>query len=701
MTSPNLPDDSRQEEPKAPSHAPETQSRKDAPTPPREQGDDTPLGGAPAPQGRPPRGMSPHPPMSRWQYIFWLVLLVLIPLFGYSQMRDKGRVLELTQSEFEGILQRRTVTTLTVSESAGTGVLTVKGRFQEGEGQKEEKEFVTKVIYSDTLDSMIREYCPLYEAKSEGSTFTQVLFMLLPTVLLIAFFYFIFTRQMRGAGGAMDFGKSRARRLEPGEGGPVTFRDVAGCDEAKEEMQEIVEYLKDPQAFGRLGGRIPRGVLLVGAPGTGKTLLAKAIAGEAGVPFYSISGSDFVEMFVGVGASRVRSMFADAKKDAPCLIFIDEIDAVGRSRFHGMGGGNDEREQTLNALLVEMDGFQSNQGIIVIAATNRPDVLDHALLRPGRFDRQITVDLPDLRGRIAILKVHARKTRLAEDVDLRIIARGTSGFSGAELENLVNEAALLATRAKREAVTMPDLEEARDKVRWGRERRSHKMDAKCRRLTAYHEAGHALVILCCPEAMPLHKITIVPRGNAMGLTMTLPKDDELDRSKRQFLDMIAVCFGGRAAEELTMEDISAGASMDIQQATDIARKMVCQWGMSDRLGPIHYAVQENAVTKGFSPETEREIDLEIRRIVDEQKSRATQILTQHRVELEKLAGELLEKETLSAQEVYELLGWPIPQDAQEAPEEGTEEEPPEVAAVRKALKNTPQEGDTPQEEPKA
>ena len=703
MTSPNLPDDSRQEEPKAPSRAPETQSRKDAPTPPREQGDDTPLGGAPAPQGRPPRGMSPHPPMSRWQYVFWLVILVLIPLLGYSQMRNRGQALELAQSEFENYLQKGAVDSLMVSESAGSGILTVKGKLllqDSVDGEETLQDFQARVIYSAAMDAMIRQHCRHYDAKAEGSSFTQLVFMLLPTVLLIAFFYFIFTRQMRGASGAMDFGKSRARKQEPGEGGPVTFRDVAGCDEAKEDMQEIVEYLKDPQSFSRLGGRVPRGVLLVGPPGTGKTLLAKAIAGEAKVPFYSISGSDFVEMFVGVGAARVRNMFAEAKKDAPCLIFIDEIDAVGRSRFSGIGGGHDEREQTLNALLVEMDGFQPNQGIIVIAASNRPDVLDPALLRPGRFDRQITVDLPDLRGRVAILKVHARKTRLAEDVDLRIIARGTPGFSGADLENLINEAALLATRAKRDAVTMADLEEARDKVRWGRERRSHKMDDKCRRLTAYHEAGHALVGMCCPDAMPLHKITIIPRGPALGATMTLPKDDEPTASRRQILDMIAVCFGGRTAEELTMDDISTGASMDIRQATDLAKKMVCQWGMSERLGLINYAGREEHLFLGrditrsedFSPETAREIDLEIRRIVDEQKSRATQILESHREELDKLAQALLERETLSARQVYALLEWPMPQDAQPLQEDSlADEDTPEVAAIREALKNPSQE----------
>ena len=654
-------------------------------------------GGAPQPPLPPQKNGSSLPPMARWQYFFWLAILVLIPVLGYTHLRDREKVREIPQSTFEALLDQGLVTAVTISES-GSGVVTLSGQTKgvDAIDGGAPMRFRCKAIYSQTLDSMIREHCPEFRAESEGSSFTQLLFMLLPTVLLIAFFYFLFVKQMRGSGGAMDFGKSRARRQGPDEKAPVTFKDVAGCDEAKEDMQELVDYLKDPASFSRLGGRIPRGVLLSGPPGTGKTLLAKAIAGEAGVPFYSISGSDFVEMFVGVGAARVRNMFEEAKKDAPCLIFIDEIDAVGRSRFSGIGGGHDEREQTLNALLVEMDGFQANQGIIVIAATNRPDVLDPALLRPGRFDRQITVDLPDLRGRVAILKVHAKKTRLADDVDLRIIARGTPGFSGADLENVINEAALLATRQKHDAVTMADLEEARDKVRWGRERRSHKMDQKSRRLTAFHEAGHALVGLCCPDAMPLHKITIIPRGPALGATMTLPKNDENTVSKRQILDMIAVCFGGRTAEELVMDDISTGASQDIRQATELAKKMICQWGMSERLGLINYGGREEHLFLGrevtrsedFSPETAREIDMEIRRIVDEQKKRATEILTTHRAELDKLANALLEQETLTAKQVYDLLGWPAPQDDQEeeAPQDDDSDAPADLAELRDALK---------------
>ncbi|MCQ2397208.1 MAG: ATP-dependent zinc metalloprotease FtsH, partial [Lentisphaeria bacterium] len=628
------------------------------------------------PQFRPQNG-APRPPMARWQVLFWIILIVLLPLCTKFFIGSKNAIDELTQQAFESHLIRGLVSEMVTRDSSSSSVVTVTGTYIPATKHEDgattldaPRKFRTKVIYSSELDQLIRKHCKSYSAKSDSNTFSQVLFMLLPTILFIAFFYFIFVKQMRGGDGALKFGKSRARRLDPDAEHPVTFKDVAGCDEAKEDMAEIVDYLKNPEAFSRLGGKIPRGVLLVGPPGTGKTLLAKAIAGEAQVPFFSISGSDFVEMFVGVGAARVRDMFEDGKKNAPCLIFIDEIDAVGRSRFSGIGGGHDEREQTLNALLVEMDGFEQNQGVIIIAATNRPDVLDPALLRPGRFDRQITVDLPDLHGRIAILKVHAKKTRLKDDVDLRIIARGTPSFSGADLANLINEAALLATRRKLDAVGMPELEEARDKVRWGRERRSHKMDDKVRRLTAYHEAGHALVGMCCPDAMPLHKITIIPRGPALGATMTLPKDDSVSVSKRQILDMIAVCFGGRTAEELTMDDISAGASQDIRPAPELASKMVWQRGMANGLGLINYAGREEHIFLGrditrsddFSPETAREIDLEIRRIVDEQKQRATDILTEHRDDLEKLAQALLVQETMSAHDVYQLLGWQEPVD---------------------------------------
>src|SRR5216110_2462338 len=427
--------------------------------------------------------------------------------------------------------------------------------------------------------------------------FVSLLVSWLPFIALIGVWIFL-SRQMQGAGGkALGFGKSRAKLLTEAHG-RVTFEDVAGVDEAKQDLQEIVEFLRDPGKFQRLGGRIPRGVLLVGPPGTGKTLLARAIAGEANVPFFTISGSDFVEMFVGVGASRVRDMFEQAKKNAPCIIFIDEIDAVGRHRGAGLGGGNDEREQTLNQLLVEMDGFEANEGVILIAATNRPDVLDPALLRPGRFDRQITVNLPDVRGREAILKVHAKNVKLAPSVDLSVIARGTPGYSGAELANLLNEAALLAASTNKKAVSMVELEEARDKVRWGRERRSMAMTDEDKKFTAWHEAGHALVNVLLKHTHPLHKVTIIPRGQALGATMYLPKDDILNRRRKELLDIIAVTMAGRIAEEIVSDDISSGATGDIQGSTAIARRMVCEWGMSEKMGMVEYGEHEDYVFLG-------------------------------------------------------------------------------------------------------
>jgi cell division protease FtsH len=443
----------------------------------------------------------------------------------------------------------------------------------------------------------------------------------------------------------------------------TTFKDVAGIEEAMEEVSELVEFLKDPKKFQRLGGRIPKGVLMIGPPGTGKTLLAKAIAGEADAAFFSISGSDFVEMFVGVGASRVRDMFEQARKNVPCLVFIDEIDAVGRSRGHGLGGGNDEREQTLNALLVEMDGFDTQEGIIIIAATNRPDVLDPALLRPGRFDRQVTVNLPDVRGREGILKVHAKNVKLAANVDLSIIARGTPGYSGAELANLLNEAALLAARMNKKAVTMVELEEARDKVRWGRERRSLAMTDEEKEFTAWHEAGHALVSVMLNHTHPLHKVTIIPRGQALGSTMQLPKGDVLNRRHKEMLDMIAVTMAGRISEEIVSGDTSTGAAGDIQQATNLARAMVCQWGMSDKMGMVQYGADDEFVFLGremgrpkvYSEETAREIDEEIKRIIDDGHKVASDIIQTHRDKLELIASSLLEYETLDGAQVEEIV----------------------------------------------
>ncbi|MBI1393173.1 MAG: ATP-dependent zinc metalloprotease FtsH [Alphaproteobacteria bacterium] len=491
-----------------------------------------------------------------------------------------------------------------------------------------------------------------------------ILFNILPFLIFLAFFFFIM-RQMQGAGGkAMGFGKSRAKLLTERQG-RVTFEDVAGIDEAKEELEEIVEYLKDPMKFQRLGGKIPKGALLVGPPGTGKTLLARAIAGEANVPFFTISGSDFVEMFVGVGASRVRDMFEQAKKNAPCIIFIDEIDAVGRHRGAGLGGGNDEREQTLNQLLVEMDGFEANEGIILIAATNRPDVLDPALLRPGRFDRQVVVPNPDVMGREKILNVHAKKVPLAPDVNLRTIARGTPGFSGADLANLVNEAALLAARRGKRYVTAKEFDDAKDKVLMGAERRSMVMTEDEKALTAYHEAGHALVGLSVPGNDPVHKATIIPRGRALGMVQYLPERDRYSMSLEQMKARIAMAMGGRVAEELKFgkEKVTSGAQQDIEQATKIARAMVTQYGLSEKLGPIAYAEDEGEVflgqsiarSKSISTDTAKLIEDEIKRFITEGYDKAREILTERRSDWEKLAEALLEYETLTGEEISKLM----------------------------------------------
>ena len=491
---------------------------------------------------------------------------------------------------------------------------------------------------------------------------TSIAAQVIPFVIIIGLLYFLFVRQLRQAGrGALSFGKSRAKLLTR-DRDRITFADVAGCDEAKEEVSEVVEFLKDPKKFTKMGGRIPKGILMVGPPGTGKTLLAKAVAGEADVPFFSISGSDFVEMFVGVGASRVRDMFEQGRKSAQCLIFIDEIDAVGRQRGAGLGGGNDEREQTLNSLLVEMDGFDPNEGVIIIAATNRPDVLDSALLRPGRFDRQIYVDLPDLVGREQILRVHAKKVSLAENVDLQVIARGTPGLSGAELANLLNEAALLAARRGKKKIEMTDVDDAREKVQFGRERR-RLMDDEEKKLTAYHEAGHALVQAVLDDGhMPVHKVTIIPRGRSLGSTMFIPKKDILTHAKKRMESQIAMGLGGRIAEEFVMGDVSSGAAGDIKQVTKIARHMVCDWGMSP-LGPVAFGDSHDTVflgreitrTENVSEETARRIDAEIHRIIDEQYTRAKEIVSQRRAELDKIAEALLEFETIDGKHVMEIL----------------------------------------------
>ena len=503
------------------------------------------------------------------------------------------------------------------------------------------------------------------EAKpEEEQSFLMSIFVSwFPMILLIGVWVF-FMRQMQGGGkgGAFSFGKSKAKLLDESKE-RLTFADVAGCDEAKEEVSELVDFLRDPSKFQNLGGRIPRGVLMVGSPGTGKTLLAKAIAGEAKVPFFSISGSDFVEMFVGVGAARVRDMFEQAKKQSPCIIFIDEIDAVGRQRGAGLGGGNDEREQTLNALLVEMDGFEGASGVIVIAATNRPDVLDAALLRPGRFDRQVVVPLPDIRGREQILLVHMRKVPCAPDVDANVLARGTPGMSGADLANLVNEAALFAARRTKRFVEMDDFEAAKDKIFMGSERRSMVMPEEERRNTAYHESGHAVVAKLCPKTDPVHKVTIIPRGRALGLTMQLPSEDRYSMDKERILSTIAVLFGGRIAEEIFMNQMTTGASNDFERATDMARKMVTQWGMSDALGPMVYGENEGEVFlgrsvtthKNISEATMQKVDMEIRRIIDQQYALARKLIETHRDKIEAMTHALLEWETIDADQINDIM----------------------------------------------
>jgi cell division protease FtsH len=531
---------------------------------------------------------------------------------------------------------------------------------------------------------------------SVSNTFANMMMSLLPIILIVGVLIFFFRQQMKSAGrGAMNFGRSKARLLTMDKN-KVTFKDVAGIQEAKEELQEIVEFLRDPRKFQKLGGSIPKGVLMVGAPGTGKTLLARAIAGEADVPFFSISGSDFVEMFVGVGASRVRDMFEQGKKNAPCLIFIDEIDAVGRHRGQGMGGGNDEREQTLNQMLVEMDGFDTQEGVIIIAATNRPDVLDPALLRPGRFDRQVTVSLPDVNGREEILRVHVKKIKLQAGVDLSRIAKGTPGFSGAELANLINEAALLAARRNLTAVTLDELEEARDKVRWGRERRSLAMSDKEKTGTAWHEAGHAYLNVVLKHCHPLHKVTIIPRGPYLGATMYLPDGDKYSTQKKEALDSLVMTMGGRIAEQFHSEDISNGAAGDIRQATHLSRQMVCEWGMSEKLGMIGYSETEGSSFLGrefgkgrdYSEATAQAIDAEIKKLIDDAYQQAEKLLNEGRDKVELIAMALLEFETLDASHVRDLVEFGEMKDPPPAPK------PPPIPdelAKKEAAKSTTKE----------
>ena len=599
------------------------------------------------------------------RYILWIAILGAIPLLMLFRQNVNPPSDPMPQSEFmRKVEDGQIANAVIVLDPTSPYLRDISGKYWATNtvGERIKADFHAQVFLTeDKLQELLST--SQFDSKRPNTLLMNFFMTMFPIIAIGLLIWFIFIRQIRMAGkGALSFGKSKARLLAK-EKNKTTFKDVAGIEEAKDEVSELVEFLKDPKKFQKLGGRIPKGVLMVGPPGTGKTLLAKAIAGEADAAFFSISGSDFVEMFVGVGASRVRDMFEQARKNVPCLVFIDEIDAVGRSRGHGMGGGNDEREQTLNALLVEMDGFDTTDGIIIIAATNRPDVLDPALLRPGRFDRQITVNLPDVRGREAILKVHAKNIKLDPSADLAVIARGTPGYSGAELANLLNEAALLAARTSKKAVGMAELEEARDKVRWGRERRTLAMSEEDKKSTAWHEAGHALVNVVLEHTHPLHKVTIIPRGQSLGSTMYLPKEDLLNRKRKELLDIIAMTMGGRIAEEVVSDDLSSGAAGDIQQATQMARLMVTQWGMSDKLGMISYGDsneyvflgRELARHKDYSEKTSQEIDDEVKRIIDEAFRRAKEIIDSHRDKLEAIANALLEYETLDGTQVEDIV----------------------------------------------
>ena len=592
----------------------------------------------------------------------WVVILVMILLLVTMLSQGEETPPDKEYTEFIAMVERGEVARVTLEDGD------VKGELRDGTG-----DFTTYVPPELTdelfLVLVANDVEIKAQRKAEAGFWRQILIMWFPLLLILGLWIF-FIRQMQAGGGkAMSFGKSRARLMSEKNPNPVTFDDVAGVEESKVELQEIIEFLKEPKKFTRLGGRIPKGVLLVGPPGTGKTLLARAVAGEAEVPFYSIAGSDFVEMFVGVGASRVRDLFLQAKKNAPCIIFVDEIDAVGRHRGAGLGGGHDEREQTLNQLLVEMDGFETNEGVIMIAATNRPDVLDPALLRPGRFDRRVVVPPPDLRGRLAILKVHTRRVPLSEDVDLQVLARGIPGFVGADLQNLVNESALLAARRDAEAVEMVDFEEAKDKLLLGAARRSLIMSDQDKRQTAYHEAGHALVAALTPDCDPVHKVTIIPRGMALGATLTMPEEDRYSMSKDQILAHIRHAMGGRAAEQLVFGVLTTGAANDLKQATESARRMVCEYGMGDNIGPVSLGEEGGDVFLGrdlvtrkeYSEKRAEQIDLEITLILKNGYNEALKLLEENRELLDRVSDALLERETLEGAELQLLIaGEPLP-----------------------------------------
>ena len=586
--------------------------------------------------------------LSMW-LVIGLTMILLFQMFNKPQRPSDA----ISYSEFWSSV-----------ESGAINKVSIQGEEITGVGE-DGRPFKTVAPNDTELLPMLRKSdVNISVNKPEATPWYLTLFVSWFPMLLLIGVWIFFMRQMQmgGKGGALSFGKTRAKLQGEGEV-KVTFKDVAGIDEAKEELEEIIDFLRDPQKFTRLGGRIPKGVLLAGPPGTGKTLLARAIAGEAGVPFFTISGSDFVEMFVGVGASRVRDLFTQGKKNAPCIIFIDEIDAVGRHRGAGLGGGHDEREQTLNQLLVEMDGFEGNDGVIIIAATNRPDVLDPALLRPGRFDRQVVVPVPDIKGREMILDIYGKKTKLAADVDMAVIARGTPGFSGADLENLVNEAALLAARENKDEVDASLLERAKDKVMMGAERRSMIISEKEKEITAYHEAGHALVARLLPGADPIHKVTIIPRGRALGLTMQLPVDEKYTHARGYLLDRIAILFGGRVAEQLVFNEITTGAGNDIERASELARKMVCEWGMSDELGPLAYGKKEEHIFLGreiaqhrdYSEQTAQRIDAAVKQIIVEANDKVTRLLEENRDILKAIAAELLERETIVLEDIDTII----------------------------------------------
>lgn len=608
---------------------------------------------------------------------FWLVIILAFILIYSVYSSSSKDVAEISYSEFLKQLENDNIASVTFIEREIEGKLKAETALVSGNTPGRFTKFKARIPFEDnsfTLVDRLEKAGVTISAKTEGPNYFSVLISIAPWFLLI-FIWLFFLRQMQGGGGPrglFSFGKSRAKLLTD-ERPKVTFNDVAGVDEAKEELREIIEFLKDPGKFQKLGGKIPKGALLLGPPGSGKTLLARAVAGEAGVPFFSMSGSDFVEMFVGVGASRVRDLFEQGKKNAPCIIFIDEIDAVGRHRGAGLGGGHDEREQTLNQLLVEMDGFESNDGVILIAATNRPDILDPALTRPGRFDRQIVVDSPDVRGREGILRVHAKKIKLSGDINMEILARGTPGMSGADLANMVNEAALLAARKNRDAVTMQDFEEAKDKVMMGAERRSLVIPEVEKKIIAYHEAGHALVSKFLPHADPVHKVTIIPRGLALGVTHYLPLDERRTHSKDYLETRLVYAMGGRVAEKVVFDQLSTGASDDLKRITEIAQNMVCRWGMSDKLGPLTFGKREEQIFLGreiaqhrdYSEETARLIDEEVRAIVLKAENRAMEILTRNRALLDKVAEALLEKEVLDGHQLDEIIGAAGPENIME------------------------------------